>query len=220
MSDSFVQDQRNHGERLVSGQANYAWAKDDTNNDKHAIDMYAIQTGTSKDVSFLIDFLPPYLFPSGERFIKEFIVSGFSLGGHSTWITLRDDPRVRIGIPIIGCADYLSLISERATLSGLSTGPPHIPDSLKELVLRNDPVNSPYHVADSSNPFFGKKILALSGGIDKAVPWSHTVPFFEKLEVGPEGVKESVVSPGVGHTVTPEMLSRLVDFIWAHALKP
>ena len=45
--------------------------------------------GTSRDVSFLIDFLPSYLYPSGERTISQWFVGGMSLGGHTAWYTLR-----------------------------------------------------------------------------------------------------------------------------------
>jgi hypothetical protein len=45
--------------------------------------------GAVKDVSFLIDVLPAYIFPKDERLIGECVVAGFSLGGHATWLTLR-----------------------------------------------------------------------------------------------------------------------------------
>ena len=71
----------------------------------HRIDMYSIQSkfsssrgqnlsqflitaGTARDVSFLIDFLPAYLYPSNEKCISGWGVAGISLGGHSTWISL------------------------------------------------------------------------------------------------------------------------------------
>ncbi len=46
--------------------------------------------GTSHDVSHLIDFLPSYLFPNGERTIAQFVCVGKSMGGHSTWLVLRN----------------------------------------------------------------------------------------------------------------------------------
>ena len=46
--------------------------------------------GTAHDVSFLIDFLPAYLFPNEERTISQWLVTGISLGGHSTWIVLKN----------------------------------------------------------------------------------------------------------------------------------
>ena len=45
--------------------------------------------GTARDVSYLIDFLPSFLYPNDERTIVEWGVGGISLGGHSTWIALR-----------------------------------------------------------------------------------------------------------------------------------
>lgn len=91
----------------------------------------SVLAGGARDVSFLIDFLPAYLFPNGERTISTWAVAGVSLGGHSTWHCLKDgtkvlpslfgvfrssfwvqlpaiDPRVTIGIPIIGTTDPLS----------------------------------------------------------------------------------------------------------------
>lgn len=44
--------------------------------------------GTASDVSFLIDFLPAYLFPTGGRSIRAWGVAGKSLGGHSAWLAL------------------------------------------------------------------------------------------------------------------------------------
>ena len=74
--------------------------------------------GASLDVSFLIDFLPSYLFPNAERTISQWLISGISLGGHATWIILKNgetptlprrtlliqptEPRIQLGIPIIG----------------------------------------------------------------------------------------------------------------------
>lgn len=55
-----------------------------------------IPAGAAHDVSFLIDFLPAYLFPSGERTIDMWAVAGVSLGGHSTWHCLKDGALSRL----------------------------------------------------------------------------------------------------------------------------
>lgn len=52
-------------------------------------------------MSFLIDFLPAYLFPHDERTVSQWLVSGISLGGHASWITLRNGahtPSINSGI--------------------------------------------------------------------------------------------------------------------------
>jgi hypothetical protein len=43
--------------------------------------MYAIQRGTARDISLLVDFLPMYLFPEEEAEVDDFFVTGVSLGG-------------------------------------------------------------------------------------------------------------------------------------------
>ncbi|KAF8920121.1 Alpha/Beta hydrolase protein [Mucidula mucida] len=214
-------DQRNHGHRLVNETANKGWSKSpDRHNDRHATDMYSMQVGTARDVSFLIDFLPSYLFPSGEQVIETWAVAGVSLGGHATWLALTHEPRLSIGIPVIGCPDYLSLISERALKFDIPLdGSAYLPDSLLSLIQSSDPAAAPYRSIDASNPFLGKKILVLSGGKDTLVPWSASESFVEHLNVGDKGVKQAVVQEDAGHETTPEMVQRLVDFITEHALK-
>jgi hypothetical protein len=49
--------------------------------------------GAVKDISFLIDILPAFLFPHGERTIEEWALAGFSLGGHATWLVLQHGAR-------------------------------------------------------------------------------------------------------------------------------
>lgn len=44
--------------------------------------------GTARDVSFLVDFIPSYLFSHDERAISKWAVTGKSLGGHSAWMVL------------------------------------------------------------------------------------------------------------------------------------
>ncbi|KAJ3002130.1 hypothetical protein NUW54_g6015 [Trametes sanguinea] len=179
-------DQRNHGKRMVDKKANQGWFDDpEQNNDRHAIDMYAIQTGTAQDVSYLIDFLPSYLFPNGERQISQFLCVGKSLGGHATWLVLRNEPRIQVAVPIIACPDYLALMTRRAKSHKLPVGPPYFPRPLLELIQRADPAAAPYTAADASNPFLGKKILVLAGQDDKKVPWATAArPFVEGSERG------------------------------------
>ncbi|KAJ8481398.1 hypothetical protein ONZ51_g6024 [Trametes cubensis] len=198
-------DHRNHGARLVDKLANWHWEEDPAkSNVRHAVDMYAIQTGTANDVSFLIDFLPAYLYPNDERTVVRWGVAGVSLGGHSTWITLKNDPRVTFGIPIIGCPDYLTLMSERAAQSKVPVAPPR----------------GAAHGgrAARANPFRGKRVLVLCGKEDTLVPWSASRRFVEELDVGEEGVKEVWVEEGTGHRCSEGMVKRAGEFVWKQAL--
>lgn len=207
-------DHRNHGTRLVDQQRNFSWSKDPAkNNDQHAVDMYTIQTGSAEDVSFLIDHLPSFLYPSGERTIVGWGMGGVSLGGHSTWIALSREPRLSLGIPIIGCPDYTKLISQRAASSDVPFSPPYFPTSLKSYVGKRDPAQLAYRAKDASNPFFGKMVLVLSGKEDKLVPWVASAEFVEGLEVGEGGVKRVVVEEGAGHECTKVMQKEAGVFV-------
>lgn len=190
----------------------------------------AITAGTHRDISFLIDFLPSYLFPHGEQAIDRWMLAGISLGGHATWYALQHgesslnlrlrkgkmepllaEPRLSVGIPIIGCPDYLALMNGRARASGLKFGPPILPDSLLEVIKGESPVCAP---VTGRNPFFGKKILVLAGGNDKLVPWEISESFVERIEVGEKGVKRVLVYPDVGHTFTVSMEEDVANFVW------
>lgn len=43
--------------------------------------------GGTQDLSLIIDFLGAYLFPNGEKVIEEFMVTGISLGGETSYRT-------------------------------------------------------------------------------------------------------------------------------------
>lgn len=60
-----------------------------------------IAGGTAYDVSWLIDFLPAYLYPRGERKITEWLVAGVSLGGGSAWTVLKNGSFVTYSLGIM-----------------------------------------------------------------------------------------------------------------------
>lgn len=212
-------DHRNHGERLIELRANCSWKDKTSGNELHAMDLYSIQTGTAEDVSFLIDFLPIYLFPEDDCKVDAWGIAGKSLGGHSTWIALSRDPRITVGIPIIGCPNFLNLMKQRAHKCAIPFEAPHVPKSLISLINKDDPASKDFKSLNSSNPFFGKKILILSGKEDPLVPWSVNKSFVDALEVGPEGVKKVSVKEGVEHTCTDEMVDDAAAFIGQYLLK-
>ncbi|KAG2105189.1 Alpha/Beta hydrolase protein, partial [Suillus cothurnatus] len=203
-------DHRNHGTRLIDQKRNLAWSEDPAeNNDQHAIDMYTIQTGTAEDVSFLIDHLPSFLYPLGERTIVEWGIGGTSLGGHSTWIALSREPRLTLGIPIIGCPDYTKLISKRAKSSRIPFAPPYFPTSFKNIHRNTRSRKTAVPRQGHFQSIFWKKVLVLSGKEDRLVPWVASAEFVEGLEVGEGGVKRVVVEEGAGHECTNGMRRRL-----------
>ena len=192
--------------------------------------------GTAQDISFLIDFIPAYLFPHDDCKVDAWGVAGISLGGHSTWVALSrgnnqiiipyndhfipysTDPRISIGIPIIGCPNYLELIKRRAHKNSIAFQAPQIPNSLITLISTSDPASKDFKSLNASNPFLGKKILVLSGKEDPLVPWCVSKPFVDALEVGPEGVKKVFLQEGVRHVCTNEMVDKAAGFVGEHLL--
>lgn len=123
------------------------------------------------------------------------------------------DSRIKTGIPIIGCPDYLKLITQRAQKAGVPITPPFFPENFKTLVQHVDPVADAYSSSSQENPFLNKRILVLSGKDDKLVPWSASEVFVDRLNVGERGVKRVKLYPGVGHELTDEMVTEMANFI-------
>jgi dienelactone hydrolase len=200
-------DARNHGHRMTNETGQKGWRQ---GNVLHALDLYAMIVGMAQDVSFIVDFLPAYLFPQDDRQITKWVVTGKSLGGHATWHVLANDPRIAVGVPFISCPSYGTLMSHRAKSSFVTYGPPHVPASLVSLIASIDPASKPYDSFDPKlNPFWGKRILMCSGEADKLVPWHCADAFVKGLITGEiQGAQsrpigfQLVLEEGVGHTVT------------------
>lgn len=102
---------------------------------------------------------------------------------------------------------------DRATNYGLPFAPPYFPNSLLDVIAEKDPVTTPFTLSDASNPFFGKKVLVLSGADDTLVPWRFSQDFVERLEVGSTGFKKSCVFAETGHTCSPAMVEEMAHFL-------
>lgn len=212
-------DARNHGHRMTNPEGQKAWKQ---GNDRHAMDLYGMIVGDARDASFLVDFLAAYLFPQNDRYVAEWVVTGKSLGGHSTWHVLANDSRIRIGVPMIGMPDFSKLLHSRTRTSFVTNGPPYVPASLKVLIEQIDPARTRYDSWDPQvNPFWGKKICVLSGAQDKLVLWDWNEDFLNALVVGePTGARGEMNGlkihrrDGVGHEVTADMVEEAGEWIW------
>ncbi|KAI5475082.1 hypothetical protein MNV49_001958 [Pseudohyphozyma bogoriensis] len=215
-------DHRNHGERTVDKERNKGWKEgegeqQEFDNESHAVDMYSVQTGTARDVTFLIDFLPATIFPKGERQVTDWFMAGISLGGHSTWLAMAHDPRITLGIPIISSPSVATLLTHRATtlpssLSSKLPSPP-FPTTLSTLISSYDPINVPRSV------WKGRKILVLCGKDDKLVPFVEGGLDKFVNELKEDGVDvECVVEDGVGHKLSKAMVERSCAFVVAKGL--
>ncbi|KAL1305566.1 hypothetical protein AAFC00_007172 [Neodothiora populina] len=244
-------DQRNHGTREVNERANQSWKG---GNPAHAPDMFSIFHGTARDTSILIDYLSSYIFPTGERTLTQHLALGVSLGGHSVWHCLLQDPRITTGVVVIGCPDFTRLMSQRARKTKLDSwtsakggknflGSKDFPKGLIEAVGKYDPAGLLLGELDAAKIDYtqelsdkdkervgailkktlgGKKIMCLSGGADKLVPYSQSEPFltFLKNAIKEGGwakncdiTLEDIVDEQAGHEFSPKMQTEAVRFI-------
>ncbi|KAL7273395.1 hypothetical protein RUND412_003751 [Rhizina undulata] len=237
-------DQRNHGEREVNSLSNLTWRD---SNPTHAADMFSIYHGTSLDLNTIVKYLPSYIFPtrtSPYRLAKH-LVAGVSLGGHAAHLSLFNDPRISGGVAIIGCPDYVALMQHRASKSRLESYSnvngegflysEDFPEALVDAVFETDPAAE--FIRSRANPLLlaegaereekmarlkekvkGKKMLMISGGADKLVPYDCSSPFLECLKQGIENGElelelQDRVYEDVGHKCTPEMVEEMAKFV-------
>lgn len=100
-------DQRNHGTREINPHTTGSWREGNPN---HAVDMWGMVSGMVADQSLLMDLIEAYLFPAAEsdgKTIDQHLVLGVSQGGHSAWQAVFGDKRVRGGVAVIGCPDFM-----------------------------------------------------------------------------------------------------------------
>lgn len=201
-----------------------------------------------------MDYLPAYIFPTGEYKLDQHLALGVSLGGHSVWHCLLHDPRITAGVVVIGCPDYIRLMSQRARKTKLDTwtetggrdflGSKDFPKSLVEAVEKYDAaglllgeldtVTGDDHLHEPSDaekkrikPLLrdslgGKRIMCLSGGADKLVPYSESEPFLNWLKSAIKKdawagdlniVLEDIVDEKAGHEYSAKMQTEAVRFI-------
>lgn len=210
-------DHRNHGTRLKHKNTNLAYDR----NPQHFIDMAATicmravalltVDGATQDADLIMTFLPAYLFPNGERTIAEYMSTGISLGGNTTWRQLRTDSRIRVAAPIIGLPfeAFGPYLGARAEAGGLPFKPPTFPDSMRSYI------ESP----TSEGAYEGKKILSIHGSLDELVPYRFGKDIIKGLiDKAPDGEVEVFVQDGKGHVCTPEMLRRASEWFWRWGL--
>ncbi|KAL1409370.1 hypothetical protein Q8F55_003352 [Vanrija albida] len=194
-------DGRNHGQRTKYRERNLSY----DHNPLHLMDMASTIEGGVHDHRLLLDFLPAYLFPRDERVVDEFMAVGVSMGGHTVWRLLREEPRVRIAVPII-------------SMSPEALGP--------NLVFRasqyglDDPVYTAQvrrYLETPSVPgvYKGKKILSIHGGKDDLLPLDKSQPYLDVVIRENQANEVMIwVDPEAGHKISPAMVTKSAWWLW------
>ncbi|KXS17749.1 alpha/beta-hydrolase [Gonapodya prolifera JEL478] len=208
-------DQRNHGTRLLDNVKNGDWR---AGNDSHAIDMFSIQYGTTCDASFLIDTLPAFLGLD----IASWGIMGVSLGGHASFLSIVKDSRISAAVPIVGCADYESLMTSRAA----NLKPAHIPKVPTAATFKTPQflgmlrALDPVHNVDKLRGRDGRPrpVAWIVGGKDRLVPWKASEKWLsqaKELYSGQDADRLTFhIETEAGHEVTPNMADIGTKFLW------
>ncbi|CCH46820.1 hypothetical protein BN7_6419 [Wickerhamomyces ciferrii] len=175
-------DFRNHGKRLINELNQQSWNK---GNITHAADMISYIDGAVVELKTIHDYLPSFV-PGLNKFKQtRYIVSGVSMGGHTTIQSVTRFPGVYDGAaPIVGCFDLSSLLLNRLgkfnrkTLYNESYGilqknfdQEKYPRSLFDIVSKNDALVA--HTYDTKK----LKTFALFGEFDPLVLMDYSIPF-------------------------------------------
>jgi len=200
-------DQRNHGSRMIDNKANESW---NGGNPTHGPDMYSLFTGTAQDVSQLISLLPAYLPFRPTNHICGGVSLGAHATWHATLHDERISAAIII-IGCADYARLMTDRAIRGKLSSCTaTDPPgrdflgsqDFPPSLLEMIRQRDPAG--FLLGELEDPkahslepsegekarlrpimkekLAGKKLLVLSGGRDRLVPYEQSEPFLTWLK--------------------------------------
>ena len=119
----------------------------------------------------------------------------------ATYLTLFADPRITVAIPIVGTADFLSLMSARVDESSLPKTQ-YLPQAFCKMVELK--------VANLDTQLSNTKILMINGEKDNIVPGRFNYAFVERLNKVHQGEKgqdwDFVVVKDVGHAWCPTMV--------------
>lgn len=192
-------DQRNHGTRLLNAKKNDAWAQ---GNPTHSQDMFSVQYGTACDASYLLETAEANI---GVK-VDAWLISGVSLGGHATLLALARDARFKVGLPIIGCADFAELMRGRWNTTKPEKRPAEPMSALLAATVQKlDPINNLAMFKD-------RPLLFVAGGKDKLVPHVASQRFLDAMKANPHF--ELFVDGKAGHEVTKEMVEKVREFAW------
>lgn len=193
-------DHRNHGARIVD------FAKNQKGSESYLMDTYGMYTGTARDISHIIDFLPGVFgFP-----LKKIGVMGFSLGAHASFATAVIDKRVDFVIPICGTPDRKSMLKNRFIEKGGTEEEfeASLPFGMNQNFRKYDAVHNLENFADCS-------AFLISGGDDFIVPATTNKQFLQLVEdrFGKRDDFFIKIYPGAAHEVTRPMWSDILSWV-------
>ena len=157
----------------------------------------------------VMKFLESYV--DGIFIPTQFIVTGFSLGGHVTWNLLAEECGITTAIVISGSPNLTDLLLERLEVQNSTSSVLHgtrkWPQLIEELYQARD---------KRMKQITGKNILILTGTVDTLVPSKFARDWVEKY-----ADKNNVTfleQEETGHWLSYDMMDKVSDWVWHHLL--
>ena len=151
---------------------------------------------TSDDIISLIDYIQ-----NDPRVDSSRIgMTGFSMGGFITFLTIQRDKRIGAAAPIAGCPDW-NVMKTRPDFHSIT-------EETESFIIRYNPINN-------YQSFFPTPLLVQNGDADDQVPITGSrnlgAIIKESYSEMPERYK-FYEYPGLPHEVDPLMMVRLIDW--------
>lgn len=169
-----------------------------------------------------MEFLPLMLFPQSERKVVEFMSTGFSMGGrcgkilqlivgHVCWRLLRDNPQIRVAVPI--CSVPSESLGKLFMARELPPGSKEsfLPDATRDFFI----------TPPAEGTYAGRHILAIHGAHDALIPWQwgdEDWDVIEKEAMSTGGSAARHIVPTAGHKVSEEMVRLTAEWCWYFGL--
>lgn len=188
--------------------------------------MLSVISGSAQDFDLLIDYLPTYL----TQFNKFYnIMSGMSLGGHTSWRLGTNSSSKLHGLAImIGCPNLAALLLNRLgvdsnALSSLADDLYKTPyDTLSELLTDEQRRRWPRALHDlvaeldrNTAEKFPKDVptYILNGKLDPLVPDRFTEAWVAKRKAEGYSNLDHFAQDNTGHTVTQAMVDKITGWL-------
>ncbi|RKP04563.1 Alpha/Beta hydrolase protein [Thamnocephalis sphaerospora] len=169
----------NHGERTLDAQRNLSWGQGNPN---HGVDMWGCIVRALGDLRAVMDLFPAV----APVQVRRWAVGGISLGGHITSIALAEDPRIQMGMVLIGCGHLHQRLADLAAVH-------RVPAEKMAVVLadarRRDATLNADCVAglaaapgaSAAHALEDRWVLVLHGAKDNSVTLASNTPFINAL---------------------------------------
>ncbi len=195
-------DHRNHGARIVD------FSKNQKGSENYLVDTYGMYTGTARDISHIIDFLPATLGFNP----KKIGVMGFSLGAHASLVAAVIDEHVDFVIPICGTPDRKSMLKNRFVEKGGTEE-----EFEQSLPLGMNQNFQKYDAVHNLDKLANRSVFLISGGDDFIVPATTNKCLLEHVEqqFGKRDNFILKIYPEAKHEITKAMWVDILEWVAA-----